>query len=311
MNPAARRTNPESLVPEPLIGLVPAVLTPFHADGSLNLAAVEKQVELALKDGVQAAFVAGTTGEFSSLSTAERMALAGRWLEATRGTKLRVVVHVGANALADATELARHAEKHGAAAIATVAPNYVKPKTTAQLCEWCMALAAAAPATPFYFYDIPSMAGVSLPMPEFIGLAEKSIPTFAGLKFTNSDLMAFQQLLNHGGGKFDVVWGFDEFLMAALVLGAKGAVGSTYNFAAPLYNRIIAAVKSGDLTAARAEQFKSVKLIALMQKYGFLAAAKESLRTRGVDTGPVRSPNANMAAGLINEFRAELEKIGI
>jgi N-acetylneuraminate lyase len=296
-------------VSEPLIGLVPAVLTPFDSNGALNLAVVEKQVELCLKDGVAAAFVGGTTGEFSSLCTAERMALASRWCEATRGTKLRIVVHIGANALADAEELARHAEKHGAAAIATVSPNYVKPKTVAQLAEWCAKLAASAPATPFYFYDIPSMTGVSLPMPEFIGLAEKSIPTFAGLKFTNSDLMAFQQLVNYGDGKFDVVWGFDEFLLAALVLGAKGAVGTTYNFAAPLYQRIIASVKAGNLAAARADQFKSVKLIALMQKYGFLAAAKESLRVRGVDCGPVRLPNPSMT-GSARDFRVELETLG-
>ena len=298
-------------MPEKLIGLVPAVLTPFDASGALNLAVVEKQVALCLKDGVGAAFVGGTTGEFSSLSTSERLALTARWCEATRGTKLRVVVHVGSNALADAEELARHAEKCGAAAIATVAPNYIKPKTSAQLAEWCAKLAAAAPKTPFYFYDIPTMTGVSLPMPEFIGLAEQSIPTFAGLKFTNSDLMAFQQLLNHGGGKFDVVWGFDEYLMAALALGAKGAVGSTYNFAAPLYQRIIAAVQRGDLAAARADQFKSVKLIATMIRHGFHAAAKESLRARGVDCGPVRLPNPSMTPAAASSFRAELETLGV
>jgi len=296
---------------QPLIGLVPAVLTPFDSHGELNLAAVEKQVELCLADGVAAAFVGGTTGEFSSLSTAERTALAGRWLDACRGSKLRVVVHVGANALADATELARHAETHGAAAIATVAPNYVKPKTVAQLAEWCAKLAAAAPATPFYFYDIPAMTGVSLSMPEFLSQHAKSIPTFAGLKFTNADLMAFQQLLHFENGKFDVVWGFDEFLLAAVVLGAKGAVGSTYNFAAPLYQRIIAAVKAGDLAAARADQFRSVQLIALMQRYGFLAAAKEAMRARGVDLGPVRLPNPNMTAAQAKECRTELGSLGI
>lgn len=296
---------------QPLIGLVPAVLTPFDSHGALNLAAVEKQVELCLADAVSAAFVGGTTGEFSSLSTAERMALAGRWLDASRGSKLRVVVHVGANALADATELAKHAEKHGAAAIATVAPNYVKPKTVAQLAEWCTKLTAAAPATPFYFYDIPTMTGVSLSMPEFLAGFAKSIPTFAGLKFTNSDLMAFQQLVNFENGKYDVVWGFDEFLMAAVVLGAKGAVGSTYNFAAPLYQRILAAVKAGDLAAARADQLRSVQLIALMIRFGFLAAGKEAMRARGLDLGPVRSPNPNMTTEQAAAFRTEYEKLGV
>jgi len=290
-----------------LIGLVPAVLTPFDSHGDLNLSAIDKQIELCLADGVAAAFVAGTTGEFSSLTIPERMTLAARWLEASRGTKLRVVIHVGSNALRDSQELARHAEKSGAAAIATVAPNYVKPKTVAQLAEWCAPLAAAAPKTPFYFYDIPTMTGVSLPMPEFLGRHAASIPTLAGLKFTNSDLMAFQQLRHVEGGRFDVVWGFDEFLLAAVALGAEGAVGSTYNFAAPLYQKIIAAVKGNDLQAARAEQYRSVQLIALMQRHGFLASAKEAMRMRGVDLGPVRLPNANMTADQAKECRKELE----
>src|SRR6185312_1887463 len=115
-----------------------------------------------------------------------------------------------------------------------------------------------------------------------------SIPTLAGLKFTNSDLMAFQQLRHAEGGRFDVVWGFDEYLLAALALGAEGAVGSTYNFAAPLYQRVMSAAKAGDTETARAEQFRSVRLIALMQRYGFLAAGKEAMRARGVDLGPVR-----------------------
>ena len=294
-----------------LTGLIPAVLSPFHANGDLNLAAVEEQVELGLTDGVAAAFVGGTTGEFSSLTIPERLALAQRWLDAARGTKLRVVVHVGSNALRDSEELAAHAQKHGAAAIATVAPNYFKPKTVAQLAEWCAVVAASAPATPFYFYDIPSMTGVSLSMPEFLGQHAKAIPSLAGLKFTNSDLMVFQQLKHCEGGKFDVVWGFDEYLLAALVLGAEGAVGSTYNFAAPLYQRIIAAVKANDIAAARADQYRSVQLIALMQQYGFLASAKEAMRVRGIDLGPVRLPNPNMTAEQSKEFRRELECMGL
>src|SRR6185312_4358166 len=154
--------------PMRLTGLVPAALTPFDARGDLALNVVGQQVERFLAEGLGAVFVAGTTGEFSSLTIPERLALAERWLNASRGTKLRVLVHVGANALRDAQELAKHAEKHGAAAIATVAPNYVKPKSTEQLAAWCGQLAAAAPATPFYFYDIPVMTGVQLSMPEFV-----------------------------------------------------------------------------------------------------------------------------------------------
>lgn len=296
--------------PQPLNGLVPAVLTPFDPDGELNLPAIERQAALLLADGVEAVFVGGTTGEFSSLTIPERDALAQRWLEVARGTALRVAVHVGANCLIDSRYLAGRAQSHGAAAIATVAPSYVKPRSVEALNEWCVAVAASAPATPFYFYDIPSMTGVSLPMPDFLEAAVDCIPTLAGLKFTNPDLMAFQRLLRLRDGRFDVVWGFDEYLLAALVLGGEGAVGSTYNFAAPLYHRVMASVRSGDLLAARGDQFRSVQLIALMYKYGFLASAKEVMRVRGVDLGATRMPNPNMTAEQAAAFRGELEGLG-
>src|SRR5438874_12667655 len=113
----------------PFVGLVPAVLTPFDAAGELNLAVVEKHAALLARDHVAGVFVGGTTGEFSSLTFEERLALAARWAALVKGTPLRLVVHVGANCLADAKQLAAHAQALGAAAIAAVAPSYFKPKS--------------------------------------------------------------------------------------------------------------------------------------------------------------------------------------
>ena len=297
--------------PHPLTGLVPAVLTPFDSHGELNLPMVEKQAELLLGDGISAVFVGGTTGEFSSLTIDERLSLTKRWCDVAKGSAFRVVVHVGSNCLKDSMSLVRHAAEAGAAAIATVASNYFKPKTTHDLVEWCAAIGSAAPATPLYFYDIPSMTGVSLPMPEFLDSASERIPSLAGLKFTNPDLMTFQQLLHLKNGRFDVLWGLDEFLLAALALGAEGAVGATYNFAAPMYQRIFDAVKRCDLAAARVDQFRSVELIGLMIRYGFLTSAKEAMRMRGLDLGTGRLPNVNLNADKAREFRAEFERLGI
>jgi N-acetylneuraminate lyase len=291
----------------PLVGLVPAVLTPFDPAGELNLAAIERQAALALRDEASAVFVGGTTGEFASLTVEERLALVRRWAEVARGTPLRVVVHVGANCLADAKTLAGQAEQLGATAIATVAPGYFKPKTPAVLAECCAAIASAAPGTPFYYYDIPSMTGVTLPVVEGVKAVAVRVPTLAGVKFSNPDMTAFQHLLRLDGGRFDVLWGTDEYLLAALALGAEGAVGSTYNFAAPLFHRMIAEFRAGDLTAARVEQFLAVELITLLIRYGYFAAAKEVMRLRGVDLGPVRLPNANLTAEQAAGLRRELE----
>src|SRR5262245_59623579 len=113
----------------PLHGLVAATHTPFHADGSLNLDLVEQQATLRLKNRVGHVFIGGSTGESSSLSVDERQALAQRWSDVTKGTALRVVVHVGSNAITDARTLAAQAEKLGAVAIAALTPSYFKPRS--------------------------------------------------------------------------------------------------------------------------------------------------------------------------------------
>lgn len=293
----------------PFVGLIPAVLTPFDARGELNLAAVEAHAALLARDGVAGVFVGGTTGEFSSLTLDERLALAARWADVVKGTPTRLVVHVGANCLADAKQLAAHANALGVDAIAAVAPSYFKPKSLDVLIEWCAELAAAAPDTPFYFYDIPMLTGVALPMADFLDQAPERIPTLAGVKFTNPDLMTFQRLLRAGGGRFDILYGMDEQLLAAVALGARGAVGSGYNFAAPLYNRLLAAARANDFEAARAEQYRGVEAVALLARYGYLPAAKEVMRVRGVDLGPVRLPHTPLAPEQAASFRREWEAL--
>src|SRR5260221_13370649 len=233
-----------------LHGCIAAIHPPFAPDGELNLAVVERQAAHLLATGVSAAFIGGTTGESHSLTVIERIALTQRWSEVIRGSTLRLVVHVGSNCLADARTLAAQAQAIGAAAISALAPSYFKPRSVQALVECCAQVAAAAPQLPFYFYDIPSMTGVQFSMPEFLAAATPRIPNLAGIKFTNWDLAAYLRCLHIDGGRFDVPWGMAEYLLAALAVGAGGAVGISYRVAAPIYLRIMAAFTRGDLAAA-------------------------------------------------------------
>lgn len=293
-----------------LHSLIAATHTPFHRDGSLNLAVVETQAAHLLKNGVKTVFIGGTTGECSSLTVEERLALAKRWSEVARGTEMKVIVHVGGNCIADARTLAAQAQQLGASAISALSPSYFKPRSLEILVACAADIADAAPETPFYFYDIPVMTGVNLPMPDFLALAHERVPTLAGLKFTNPDLMAFQQCRRVKGGVFDVPWGCDEFLLAALALGATSAVGSTYNFAAPIYHRLWRAFDAGELATARDEQFRSVQLVAALASRGFMGAAKATMKMLGVDVGPARLPNGNLDAAQVAQLRGDLETLG-
>jgi len=271
---------------------------------------VEAQAAHLHAHGIELAFVGGSTGEAHSLSLEERRALARRWVEVARGTGLGVVVHVGANCLADSRALAGQAEELGAVAISALAPSYFKPRDTDALVACCADVAAAAPRTPFYFYDIPALTGVSLSMPDFLERAEGRVPTLAGIKFTSPDLMAYQLCLHAAGGVFDVPYGVDEWLLAALSLGARGAVGSTYNFAAPVYTRMLRAFADGDLEAARREQLRSVQLVRLLAGHGYMGASKAVMAMLGVDVGPARLPHARLSADQVAQLRGDLEALG-
>ena len=297
-------------IPQRLSGLIAAPFTPFHADGSLNPEAIEPYAELLVQSGVRGAFVCGSTGEGHSLSVEERMTIASAWMKAAR-KRLSVMIHVGHNSLVEAKTLAAHAESIGADAIAALAPSYYKPRTVEDLVEFLTAVAAGAPNTPFYFYHIPSMTQVFLPVPELLRKGHKRIPTLAGLKFTHNDMMELQECLATDDGAFDVVFGFDEMLLAGLALGCRGAVGSTYNFAAPLYQRIMSAFEAGDFATARKEQLRSVQLIRTLAESGFMAAGKSVMAMLGVDCGPVRAPLPQLTPNERDKLHERLRQLGV
>jgi len=293
-----------------LHSLVTATHTPFHPDGSLNLKVVEKQSEFLLSKGVNTVFIGGSTGESHSLTYDERHLLAKCWMAVTKGTAMRVVVHVGANCVADAKALAEQAEDLGAAAIAALSPMYFKPKNVEVLVETMAQIASAAPDTPFYYYDIPSMTGVNLPVPDFLQQAGKRIPNLAGVKFTNPDLMAYQYALRADDSAWDVPFGCDEHMLGALAMGAKGAVGSGFNFAAPVYLRLLAAFAEKDFAAAQREQFRGVQIISTLVSYGYMGAAKAVMAMLGVDVGPARLPNTTLSPAQRDKLQSELEAMG-
>jgi N-acetylneuraminate lyase len=279
-----------------LTGLVAAPHTPLNADGTLNPRAVASQCKLLVESGVRGAFICGTTGESLSLTVAERMAITEAWREVA---KMPLVVHVGCNSAPDARSLAAHAAKCKVDAIAVMAPSFFRPNVE-DLIGYCAAVAEAAPQTPFYYYDIPTMTSVPINTARFLEQGAKPIPTLQGIKFTNNDLMLLQECL--ALESFDIVFGYDELLLAGLTLGVKGAVGSTYNFAAPLYRRLIDAFERSDLATARKAQLESVRMIRVLQEFGFSRASKAMMGLIGVDCGPVRLPLRAMTRAEVTEL---------
>jgi len=168
-------------------------------------------------------------------------------------------------------------------------------------------VASEASGVPFYYYDIPGMSGVNLPMVEFLKKGRSRIPTLAGLKYSNPDLVQLQRCLHLNEGEFEILFGCDELLLTALALGVRGAVGSTYNYAAPLYLAMIDAYDRGDMVKAQALQYESGRMVDFqLSRGGVLASGKAIMSWLGVDCGPVRLPLRNLSATQLRELRQDL-----
>lgn len=292
-----------------LSGLIAAPHTPFRPDGAVALDVISQQARLLAHNGVTGAFICGTTGEGASLTSEERRHVAEAWV-AAKPAGLSVIVHVGHLSLGEACAFARHAGELGADAIATIAPSFFKPATVTELVAWCAQVAKAAPTLPFYYYHMPGMTGVTFPAADFLTVASNQIPNLAGVKFTHENLMDFGRSIEHSDGKYNLLFGRDEILLPGLSLGARGAVGSTYNFAAPLYLRIIDAFNRGDLAAARRDQSRAMEFIGVLDRHGGLAAGKSVMKLIGLDCGPVRLPLRALTPRDEASLRAGLEQIG-
>jgi N-acetylneuraminate lyase len=296
--------------PRPFHELVAATHTPFHADGSLAPEVVPAQAAFLAANGIRTVFISGSTGESHSVSYTEKLVLYRAWARAGDDHGLEVVAHVGGNCLEEAKLLARRSGELGFAAFSAIAPSYFKPANCQALVACCAAVAEQAPELPFYYYDIPALTGVQFPMERFLDDAARSIPNLAGIKFSNLDLVAYRRALDVAGAQFDLPWGCDESLLAALAVGAKGAVGSTYNWAAPLYQNLTAAFARGDLDEARTLQSKAIAMIDAIAQTGFLGTAKALMGRLGVPVGPARLPLANPTAAQVDALMERLETLG-
>lgn len=290
-------------------GLIAAPFTPMSEHGELNTGMISNYADTLINNGIKGAFVCGTTGEGVAMSKEERMEVVEEWVRCA-GDKLEIIAHVGGVCRSECTELAEHAAKCGVYSLAAMSPFFFKPADVSDLIGFFEPVAAAAPDLPFYYYHIPSMTGVNFPVHEMLTDIQKRIPNFEGVKYTHSDLMDLQQCLAKDGGKFDIKYGSDETLLSGLSLGVRTAVGSTFNFMAPVYHEIIAAYEKNELQEARQYQMISVKVVDILFRYGGpVRAGKAIMELIGLDCGPCRMPIRRMEETEKAQLMKELEAI--
>lgn len=295
---------------ERIKGLINAPFTPFSEDGEVNLEPIAQYAAMLAKNGLKGVFINGSSGEGYLLTDQERMLIAEKWMEVSPAD-FKVIVHVGSTCVKSSRKLAEHAQQIGAWGIGAMASPFPKAGRIEELVKYCEEIAAGAPNLPFYFYHIPALNGVFLPMIPLLKAVEDRIPNFAGIKYTYESLYEYNQCRLYKNGKFDMLHGQDETILSSLVMGgAEGGIGGTTNYNGKELTGIIDAWKAGDLATAVEKQNFAQDVINVIVNYrGNIVGGKRIMKLIGLDLGKNRTPFQNMTDAEEASMKQELEKI--
>ncbi|HEX8963928.1 MAG TPA: 4-hydroxy-tetrahydrodipicolinate synthase [Rhodocyclaceae bacterium] len=236
-------------------GSLPAIITPMHADGSLDLPRLCKLVDWHVAEGSDGIVVVGTTGESPTVSFEEHCELI-RTVVKQAAKRVPVMAGTGANSTAEAIELARFAKEAGADAHLSVVPYYNKP-TQEGLYRHFKAIAESVDL-PMYLYNVPGRTGADLANDTALRLAQ--VPGIAGIKDATGNIERGSDLLKRAPAGFTVLSGDDATALALTLLGGKGTISVTANVAPRLMHEMIAAGMAGDVKRAREINFRLLGL---------------------------------------------------
>lgn len=295
---------------EKIKGLIAATYAPLDDNGNINTIIIKDYTYFLISNAVSGAFINGSTGDFTSLSTKERKQITLAWSQA-KSKDLYLIDHVGHTNLREAKELAMYAADK-VDAIAAIAPFYFKLTNIDKLVTYCKEIAASAPNLPFFYYHIPVLSGANFTMDAFLKKAKNQIPNLAGVKFTNNNLIDYQHSKKVANGKYNLLFGFDELFLNSLPVGATGWVGSTYNQIAPLYLKIKESFEQGNMKKAAELQYKAIRFVEILDsKGGYNGVAKSFMKKLGLNCGASRFPHNTLNDYELNEVYSLLQKESI
>jgi N-acetylneuraminate lyase len=290
-------------------GLIAAPFTPFKDNGSLNMELIPILVDKLVNDGLIGAFICGSNGEGPNMTTQERKLVAEAFVKAANN-RIKIWVHVGHASIEESKQLIKHAYEIGADAASSVAAFYFKPTSEENLVACIKEIASAAPEIPFYYYHIPSLTGVNIDMLKFIALAKEAIPNLQGIKYTANTIWEYQACVQKYGEEYNILYGYDEMLLPALAVGAQAAIGSTYNFAACGYLKVIDEFNKGNMDNARNHMNQMIDMVRMLVRYPPIPAQKAIMKMLGYNVGGCRLPLQTLNEESYNSLFNQLDSVG-
>ena len=291
----------------PPTGSIPALITPLLADGSVDYDTLRKLIDWHIAEGTDCIGVVGTTGESPTVNVQEHQEIIRVAVEQARG-RVPIMAGCGANATAEAIELAKFALSVGADCQLQVVPYYNKP-TQEGLYQHFKAIAEAVPELPIILYNVPGRSVADMHHDTVLRLAQ--VPGIVGIKEATGNIERAQWLIRDLPKDFAVYSGDDPTAVALMLCGGKGNVSVTANVAPRLMHELCVAAMAGDVQKAMEIQFKLMPV----HKNLFVEAnpipVKWAMAKMGLCGGTLRLPMTPLSASQQPLVEAALRASGL
>ena len=289
-----------------LIGSLVAIVTPMHADGSLDLPALRALIDWHIAEGTDGIVIVGTSGESPTVDVDEHCLLIKATVEHVN-KRVPVIAGTGANSTSEAIALTANAAELGADACLLVAPYYNKPSQEGLYQHF--AAVAAAVKVPQILYNVPSRTGCDISNDTALRLAK--LKNIIGIKDATGGLERGTDLLNRAPKGFAVFSGDDATCLPLMLMGAKGVISVTSNIAPKLMHEMCVAAFAGKIERAKKI---NAQLFGLHQKL-FVEAnpipVKWVMQQMGkIETG-IRLPLLNLSPQYHDVLRVAMQQAGI
>jgi 4-hydroxy-tetrahydrodipicolinate synthase len=287
-------------------GSLPAIVTPMHDDGSLDLPRLRSLVDWHVREGSDGIVVVGTTGESPTVDNEEHHRLIEVVVEQVAG-RVPVIAGTGANSTAEAIEHTRFARQAGATAHLSVVPYYNKP-TQEGLYRHFKAIAEAVDL-PMILYNVPGRTGADLGNDTALRLAQ--VPGIVGIKDATGNIERGTDLLKRAPQGFTVLSGDDATALALTLLGGRGVISVTANVAPRLMHQMIMAGIAGDVATARTINFRLLSLHRDLFVEANPIPVKWACAEMGLIEHGLRLPMTPLSTGQHERLRIALREAGI
>lgn len=281
-----------------------ALVTPFHADGSIDFAGLKKLVRLNMDGGVNFLVVQGTTGESPTLSQDEKTKILHTVAEENNG-QLPIVYGLGGNNTLDVVEKLKKVDKSIVSGILSVSPYYNKPIQNGIVAHYKMV--ADATDLPIILYNVPGRTGSNVLAETTLELAE--ISNIVAMKEASGNMEQIMEIIQHKPAGFDVLSGDDALTVPMISVGAAGVISVVSNALPEKFCAMVNDALKGDFTAASALHYDLFQITKLFFAEGNPGGVKEALAYRQICENHMRMPLVNVSEGLRNSILAAMTKL--